>query len=67
MEEQDPSDIELRSDELKAKAGKNYASVPVADFPSWRVSSTLRRSSDGRKGFSRRLAPDLTSSFNSGN
>src|ERR1035438_6366836 len=41
-------------------------SVPVFAFPWLSVSSTLRRSSEGRKGFSRMFAPDV-SSDNSGN
>ena len=46
-----------------------YPSVPVATFPfPWlSVSSTLRRSSEGRKGFSRTFVPYLISSRNSGN
>src|ERR1022692_1545114 len=44
-----------------------YPSVPVAAFPWLSVSSTLRRSSEGRKGFSKRVAPILISSRTSGN
>jgi hypothetical protein len=47
-----------------------YPSVPVTAF-CWlsglSVSSTLRRNSEGRKGFSKRIAPILISSRNSGN
>ena len=43
-----------------------YPSVPVAAFPWLRISSTLRRSSEGRKGFSRMFALYLIGSRNSG-
>jgi Diguanylate cyclase, GGDEF domain len=43
-----------------------YPSVPVAAFPGLSISSTLRRSSEGRKGFSRMVAPILISSRNLG-